>query len=142
MKHTAITIHSDGGSRGNPGPAAYGYVITDSENKMVFQEGKYIGITTNNVAEYTGVLESLKWVSQNLIEINTIKVVVDSELVARQMSGIYKVKNDNLRNYFNQIKSLEKSIGAPIQYVSVPRSENKDADTLVNIALDTHLKSS
>lgn len=142
MKQQVITIHSDGGSRGNPGPAAYGYVITDSENNIIFQEGKYIGITTNNVAEYTGVVQSLTWVSQNLTEVSSVKIIVDSELVARQMSGVYKVKNENLRNYFNQIKSLEDSINAPIQYISVPRSKNKDADALVNLALDMHLKSS
>lgn len=142
MKQTVITIHSDGGSRGNPGPAAYGYVITDSENNTVFQEGKYIGITTNNVAEYTGVLKALEWVSKNLSNIEAINVVVDSELVARQMSGVYKVKNENLRSYFFNIKSLEDTLLVPVKYISVPRNENKNADRLVNLALDTHLKSS
>ncbi len=137
MKQTMITIHSDGGSRGNPGRAAYGFIITDGENNIVHQEGGYIGVTTNNVAEYTGVVKSLEWVNEHLKNILKINIILDSELVARQMSGIYRVKNENLRPYFNTLKKLEQEIGAEVKYTSVPREQNKDADKLVNVALDS-----
>ncbi len=137
MKQQVITIHSDGGARGNPGPAAYGFVLTDSEKNIIFQEGKYIGNATNNVAEYTGVLKSLEWVAKNITDLASLEIILDSELVARQMTGIYKVKNDQLKKFYHQIKLLEQQINVPIRYTSVPRSQNKDADRLVNLALDT-----
>lgn len=130
-----IIIHSDGGSRGNPGPAAYGYTIHTDENVLLFSEGKYIGSTTNNVAEYSGVLHALEWVSNNT-QANTVTVVVDSELVARQMSGVYKVKNETLKEFVKKIKDIEQKLSCPVTYTSVPRSQNKDADQLVNNALD------
>lgn len=140
MKYTQLTINSDGGARGNPGPAAYGFVITDDKSDVLYEEGKYIGQTTNNVAEYTGVLESLSWIVKNVLTPpETIQVIVDSELVARQLSGIYKVKNENLREFYTAIKTLEQRIGTQIFYISVPRSQNKMADALVNRALDREL---
>lgn len=140
MKYTNLTIHSDGGARGNPGPAAYGFVVTSEDNEVIYERGEYIGETTNNVAEYTGVLKSLEWIDQNIPEKpERISVVLDSELVARQLSGVYKVKNENLRGYYHTIKKLEESVGVPIRYTSVPRIQNKKADALVNSALDTHL---
>lgn len=142
MKQTLITIHSDGGARGNPGPAAYGFVITDSERNIVFQEGQCIGIATNNVAEYTGVVKSLEWVVDHITGLTSIEIILDSELIARQMTGIYKVKNEQLRNYYLRIKRLEQTIGVQIRYTSAPRNQNKDADRLVNLALDTQAKSS
>jgi ribonuclease HI len=140
LKSMTITIHSDGGSRGNPGPAAYGYTIHDHDNNLLHEEGAYIGVTTNNVAEYSGVLNSLEWVNTNM-SVTSVTVVVDSELVARQLSGIYKIKNENLKIFVSKIKLLEKQLSCPIEYKSVPRSDNKDADRLVNAALDNHSNS-
>lgn len=137
MKQAEITIYSDGGSRGNPGKAAYGFIILDNNKKLIYKEGNRIGIATNNIAEYMGVVKSLEWVSNNLEDISTINIILDSELVARQMSGIYKIKNEQLKTHAEKIKNLEKIIGANFIYKSVPRSENKEADKLVNIALDS-----
>lgn len=136
MKLTDITIYSDGGSRGNPGRAAYGFIILDNEKSVVYKEGKYIGIATNNVAEYMGVVKSLEWVNNNLKNIASINIIVDSELLAKQMTGVYKIKNEQLKAHAGKIKELEKSIGANFNYNAVPRNENKEADRLVNIALD------
>jgi ribonuclease HI len=135
MKRGEITIHSDGGSRGNPGPAAYGFTVQDKDNTLLYEEGKYIGVTTNNVAEYSGVLNALEWIHAHA-EPEKVLVILDSELVVRQLSGIYKVKNENLRGYVLSIKSLEQKIAVPVSYASVPRAQNKDADRLVNFALD------
>lgn len=137
MKSKQLTIHSDGGSRGNPGPAAYGFVITDEDGTLVYEEGKYIGIDTNNVAEYSGVLNAFQWILDNKPTVSSITCVLDSELVTRQLSGIYKIKNENLRVFYLKIKGLEKQIGVPITYSHVLRAYNKAADKLVNQALDT-----
>jgi ribonuclease HI len=135
MKDALFTIHSDGGARGNPGPAAYGFVVTDEENNHVYEENGYIGNTTNNVAEYTGVLKALTWIHSHSAPLK-ITVILDSELVARQLSGVYKVKNENLRGYYQAVKQLETKLGCTISYTSIPRSQNKKADALVNAALD------
>lgn len=137
MKQATLTIHSDGGSRGNPGPAAYGFTIHNDENLLLHEEGEYIGIETNNVAEYTGVLKAFEWISTHS-EPGAINVILDSELVARQLSGIYKIKNENLKGYVAAIKSLERKIAATVTYTSIPRAQNKEADRLVNKALDAH----
>lgn len=140
MKSKLLTIHSDGGSRGNPGPAAYGFVITDEDGTLVFEEGKYIGIDTNNVAEYSGVLNALQWIKDNISDVASINCVLDSELVMRQLSGVYKIKNENLRGFYLKIKDLEKQIGIPIIYSHVLRAYNKAADRLVNKALDERIR--
>jgi ribonuclease HI len=133
-----ITIHSDGGSRGNPGPAAFGFTVHNQDNTLLNQTGEYIGTATNNVAEYSGVLHSLRWVSENSKPTN-VEVIVDSELVARQLSGVYKIKNENLKTFVLQIKEIEKELSCPVKYTSVRRELNKEADLLVNEALDKHL---
>ncbi len=133
-----IIVHSDGGSRGNPGPAAYGFVVSNKNSEHMYEECGYIGETTNNVAEYTGVLKALEWIEKNTNP-KTVQVILDSELVARQLSGIYKIKNENLKTYFGLIKQLERKIGPLITYTSVPRTQNKKADMLVNKALDDYL---
>ncbi|HRN96680.1 MAG TPA: ribonuclease HI family protein [Candidatus Levybacteria bacterium] len=138
MKNTHFTIHSDGGARGNPGPAAYGFVVTDDNKNLVHKDSGYIGETTNNVAEYTGVVKALEWILKHTTP-TSLSVILDSELVARQLSGIYKIKNENLKKYYLSIKELERDIHCPITFSSVPRNQNKEADALVNAALDNHL---
>lgn len=134
-------IFTDGGSRGNPGEAAYGFAVYNHELKEIYREGKRIGLTTNNIAEYKGVIEALKWVENNLKETcAVIKIHLDSLLVVSQLNGLYKVKNENMRNYFFTVKELEKNIKGKISYIAVPREKNKIADRLVNLALDGKLE--
>ncbi len=137
MKKTLkLTVHGDGGSRGNPGEAAYGFAIFDEDKNLVYKEGKRLGIATNNVAEYSAVVESLKWIARNAGEVNTIEFYLDSMLVASQMSGEFKVKHPSMRKLYLEAKGIEKNIGAKVEYFQVPRAQNKIADKLVNEALD------
>src|SRR3989304_2852238 len=134
-----LNIYTDGGSRENPGDAAYGFYIETEEKRQVAKKGERLGTTTNNVAEYTGIYESLKWVSENLSlfpNLTKVNVFMDSLLAASQLRGIYKIKSAKLREIFFEIKSLEKKIKVPIYYLHIPREQNRIADRLVNIALD------
>lgn len=133
---THLTIHGDGGSRGNPGEAAYGFVISQ-EGKVLYEEGKRIGINTNNVAEYSAVIEALRHVLGSKYKVSNIKFFLDSKLVVEQMSGRWKIKNEILRNKFFTIKNLEKTLGVKITYEHVPREKNREADRMVNLALDS-----
>lgn len=135
-----ISIHTDGGSRGNPGPAAIGVFIED-ENKTLAEIGKRIGEATNNVAEYKAVLEALSWILENKEKIkgSEINFFIDSQLIYSQIIGVYKIKNDNLRTILFEIRKKEAEINITINYNHIPREENKKADTLVNMALDNIL---
>lgn len=132
-------VFADGGSRGNPGEAAYGFVIYDSNGSKIYEEGKLLGIQTNNFAEYSAVIAALKWLSQSSI-INhqslIINVFLDSKLVAMQLSNRWKIKNEILRSLYWTIKELEKKLNAKFLYSNIPREQNKEADLLVNLALD------
>lgn len=140
MKEEAdFTIYADGGARGNPGPAAYGFVVYDSNSNKIFEEGKTIGNTTNNFAEYSGVVAALKWLFESPVlcpPSSVIQVFLDSQLAARQLSGKWKIKNENLRNLYFTVKELEQKLGAKINYLDIPREENRESDRLVNLALD------
>ena len=135
-----ISIHTDGGSRGNPGPAAIGVFIED-ENKTLAKIGKKIGETTNNIAEYTAVLEALSWVLENREKVKGSKInfFIDSQLIYSQIIGVYKIKNENLRKILFEIRKKEAEIKSQINYNNIPREKNKKADTLVNMALDNIL---
>lgn len=131
-------INTDGASRGNPGPAAYGFLIKNPQNsQIIYQEGQIIGHRTNNIAEYTAVLKSLEYINDNFKDQSPhqIEVVTDSQLIASQLAGLYKIKNQNLRVIFDLIKALEFELGS-ISYKNVPREQNKEADRLANQALD------
>lgn len=134
-KYNELTIFTDGGSRGNPGPAAYGYVITDDNKEIVREEGKAIGVNTNNVAEYSAILEALRWIEQNA-KTDKISFFMDSLLACQQLSGKWKIKSEHLRSMFYTIKELEQKVEAPVIYSHVRREYNKEADKLVNLALD------
>lgn len=136
-----FTIFADGGSRGNPGEAAYGFVVYDKNGNTIFEEGVRIGIATNNTAEYNAIIAALKWIENNLLKSGPlqkpqIQFYLDSELAVMQLNGKYKVKNENLRNLFFTIKNLEQKIGGDFFYSSIKREKNKAADKLVNLALD------
>lgn len=130
-----LIIYTDGASRGNPGPAAYGFTISEGSGKLLQKQGKYIGIKTNNTAEYTAVLEALSWVKENLGQKVELEVFVDSKLVAEQLSGKWKIKNAGLKPLFYEIKTLEMELGN-VFYTYVPREKNTQADKLANLALD------
>lgn len=132
-----LIIYTDGASRGNPGNSAYGFTISDSQGKLIYEDGEYIGVTTNNVAEYTAVLEALKHVREILPKFKTLQVEVfaDSKLVAEQLSGNYKIKAKHLKPLFEKIRILTLELGSVI-FRHVPRSKNAKADSLANRALD------
>lgn len=129
-----LIIHTDGGARGNPGPAAVGVVI-EQEGKEIAAFGKRIGETTNNVAEYTAVIEALKKV-QSFGTGNTLHFYLDSTLVVNQINGLFKVKDAKLRQLLFSVRELEQAVGGTIMYTSVPREQNTRADFFVNKALD------
>ena len=127
------TLSCDGGSRGNPGPAAYGFVLTDPQGTEVVARGEYIGTATNNVAEYRALLAGLvEAVSRGA---SPLAVVMDSELVIRQMTGQYRVKNEGLKPLHAEAKSVAAKL-ARVSWSSVRRDDNSRADGLVNQALD------
>lgn len=128
-----VKVYTDGGARGNPGPAAYAFVVLE-DDKKIFQDAKYIGETTNNVAEYTAVAKALEFLTTQA-HIKNVDVLLDSLLVKEQLTGRYKIKNENMKRFATAIKALEKNFHE-ITYTHIPREKNKDADALVNIALD------
>lgn len=134
-----ITVHSDGGARGNPGPAAIGVTI-ESEDKMLGEISEYIGETTNNIAEYTAVLRGLETLQTlNTATDSVIDWKLDSELVVKQLSGEYKVKNPGLQPLHQAIQ--DKRAAFPhLTFSHVRREENKEADRLVNEALNKQAK--
>lgn len=132
-----LTVYTDGASRGNPGPAAYGFVVEDDKGNILHKEGKVIGITTNNVAEYTAVLEVLKYVKDNLsAKCSSISLNADSKLVAEQLSGNFKIKSKHLKPVIEQIKILALELGG-VTYTHIPRHKNALADRMANQALDS-----
>lgn len=134
-----LIVYTDGASRGNPGPASFGFTISDKNGKLLHESGKYIGVTTNNVAEYTAVLEALKYAKERYGKFPLeIELYADSKLVAEQLSGRYKVKSALLKPLIEKIKILSLQLGG-VTFSHVPRSKNIEADRLANIALDHRL---
>lgn len=131
-----IEVYCDGGSRNNPGHAAFGFVVKIN-GQTVKKDGGYIGIATNNVAEYTAVTEALNWLESNY-KGEEINFNLDSNLVVSQLSGIFKIKNADLRDFVVKIRGLENSF-KKISYKYIPREKNKEADLMVNLALDKKL---
>lgn len=133
-------IYADGGSRGNPGEAAYGFVIFDRSKKKLYEEGRRLGIQTNNFAEYSGIIEALRWIENNKSEESPkINVFMDSKLAVEQLSGHWKIKSEPIRNLYFTVKELERKLGEKIRYTHVLREFNKDADRMVNLALDNEI---
>jgi ribonuclease HI len=126
-------LYADGGSRGNPGPSAAGYVVLDEFNNTLHADNKYLGLTTNNQAEYHALIQGLEWcLRQN---IPTVQVYLDSLLVVNQLKGIFKVKNRDLWSLYESAVELSKKF-KKFSITHVPRELNKLADTEVNKALD------
>lgn len=139
---TSLRIYTDGGSRGNPGPAATGTFIENQDGKVLAEIGVAIGTATNNVAEYRAITEGLSWVIKNREQISNLKKIdffMDSNLAAMQLNGFYKIKNPGLRVLLFDAREKEAQIKLPITYTHIPREQNKKADRLVNITLDNAL---
>ncbi|HSB37627.1 MAG TPA: ribonuclease HI family protein [Gaiellaceae bacterium] len=127
-------LSTDGGARGNPGPAAYGYVLEGGDGTVLDARGEAIGVATNNVAEYRALLAGLASALERGIE--ELEVVSDSELLVKQMRGEYKVRNETLRELVDEAQALERRFDA-VRYTAVRREHNELADRLVNEALDS-----
>jgi len=133
-----IIIHTDGGARGNPGPAGIGAVIEDAEGNILAKISKYIGETTNNFAEYEALIVALaaaREIFGEALRAMEITVYMDSELVVRQLTGAYKVKEAGLKSQFARVGQIAASL-KHISYNHVPRERNARADELVNDAID------
>ncbi|PIQ69329.1 MAG: hypothetical protein COY22_01320 [Candidatus Tagabacteria bacterium CG_4_10_14_0_2_um_filter_40_13] len=145
MKTEKIIVYTDGGSRGNPGPAAIGVVICDEKGNAIKKYSKSIGIRTNNEAEYEAVIFALGKMKQlfgkEKVQDIDIEIRMDSELVARQLSGLYKIEEEKLFPLFIKIWNLKMDFGN-ISFVEIPREKNTEADRILNEELDNKLSQS
>ena len=136
---TLLKIYCDGGARGNPGPAAAAFVV-ERRGKVIFKSARFLGKATNNVAEYSAVLLAMRWLSRfDPKDLSEVRFILDSELVAKQLAGLFKIKNENLRGLYFSVKEEEKKIPLSISFAAVPRNKNRLADLLVNRTLDENL---
>ncbi len=128
-----VVAHADGASRGNPGPASYGCVYLDEEGHPAWGEAKSIGVATNNVAEYRGCLAAL----ERLVQWGVRRAVVrlDSQLVVRQLSGQYRVKDATLKGWYDKVRAVAARL-EQVRFEHVPRKDNAEADRMANSALD------
>ena len=139
---TILNIYTDGGSRGNPGPAALGVYIQNQDGTVLARIGKTIGIATNNIAEYSAIVEGWSWILSNkekMTSLRRINFFMDSNLAASQLNGLYKIKNANLRVLLFSIREKASEIDSQAYYTHIPREQNKQADSLVNMALDNKI---
>ena len=128
-----ILIHTDGGSRGNPGPAAAGFVLTNESKKLLLAKAVFLGDATNNVAEYNGLIKALEMAKK--LNARTIEAFSDSELMVKQINGQYRVKNAGLKPLYGKcLDSLAEFESWQLSYIA--RDKNKKADAMVNKALD------
>ena len=135
MKNKTVKLFSDGACRGNPGPGGAGAVITDEADDIIWEGKVYLGHCTNNIAEYKALILGLKGaLAQGF---NQLDVYLDSELLANQINGSYKVKNENLKILMQEVRSLLASFEA-VRVKHVLRCHNAQADKLANLAIDEH----
>jgi ribonuclease HI len=126
-------LSTDGGARGNPGPAAYGYVLEAEDGTVLAAHGERIGVATNNVAEYSALVAGLEKALE--LGVDAVDVISDSELLVKQMTGEYRIKNETLQDLAHDARRLARKIGK-VTYQAVRREHNELADRLVNEALD------
>ncbi len=131
----AAVANIDGGARGNPGPAACAVIVRNARGEILAKLDEYLGIQTNNVAEYSGLLAALDWASRE--KVRSLKVLSDSELLVRQMRGEYKVKNPALKELFARAQAMARRL-EQFAIEHVRREANRDADRMVNQVLDSH----
>ncbi len=132
-----FTAHCDGGSRGNPGPSGYGAVVENPEGVVVARLSRFLGLQTNNYAEYSGLLAVLEWALANGAV--RMRVVSDSELMVKQMKGLYKVKSPGLVPLYQEAKRMAKQLDG-FEMRHTLRGGNKEADRLANVAMDEGMK--
>ncbi len=132
-----VVINTDGGARGNPGPAGIGVVIKTEGGEIVYQHGGYVGETTNNVAEYKALIKALEIAHE--MGATTTKINMDSELIVKQMLGQYKIKEPTLQGLAREVFELLKHFQI-YSFTHVRREYNKEADAMVNQAIDAHLR--
>lgn len=131
-----LKIYTDGGARGNPGPAAYGVVIKNKKDKTILKKGKAIGKATNNQAEYLGLIAGLELVIENYPQVKKVDFFLDSTLVVNQMKKKFKVKAISIRPLWYQAQKLANKINGEISYHYIPRKKNYLADKMLNQALN------
>ncbi|MFA6099512.1 MAG: ribonuclease HI family protein [Patescibacteria group bacterium] len=130
-----LQIYTDGGARGNPGPAGIGVVVVDKAKGVVIEEHSvFLGKMTNNQAEYRAAILALE--RAVALDAQSVELIADSELIIKQARGEYKVKNADLAQRFLELKNLETTLGGRVQYRHVMRQHNKRADALANKAMD------
>lgn len=129
-----MKIYCDGGARGNPGPAAAAFVVKDGGGKTIYEGSEFLGETTNNVAEYSALVMALEWASEHAPR--SVEIILDSELVKKQMTGEYKIRDQKLKVLAVKAKNKENAFGGAVVYRHVPREKNFEADRLVNQAID------
>jgi len=130
-----ITAYFDGGSRGNPGPAGWGAYIVNDDGTVLAELSGALGVATNNVAEYNGLIAALQWAADH--DVTAMSVKGDSLLLVEQMRGNYKVKNEGLKPLHMRARMLVMQIGN-VSFAHVPREKNKDADRLSNVGMDAN----
>lgn len=129
-------LYTDGGARGNPGPAATGFLVYDQDDQLVASGSEYLGIATNNLAEYKALISGLKLALDH--NVTDLSCFLDSELVVKQLKGEYRVKHPDLKPLFAEVMELRGKFER-LSFTHVPRSQNKEADRLVNEELDKHV---
>lgn len=141
-----LLLYIDGASRGNPGHAGVGIVIKGPDEQTIAEVSKYIGVTTNNRAEYTALIEGIEAIARLKIEeprfkISGLRIFSDSELLVKQINGQYKVRENNLKSFYERVSFLLKEFksrtGFGIEIRHIPREDNKEADRLANMAIDS-----
>lgn len=132
-----LVIHTDGGSRGNPGPSATGVVIDDATGAHIASLSTYLGVTTNNKAEYKAVIEALTWLTSFPTPVESVAFVLDSQLVVSQINGLWAVKEAGMRELKGTVDRLHASLPYPLSFGHTLRAGNKAADALVNQTLDS-----
>jgi ribonuclease HI len=134
----AIVAYIDGGARGNPGPAGYGVRIEDDRGALIEEFNGFLGSATNNVAEYNGLLAALRYAQANGHAV--VRIKSDSELLVKQLTGEYRVKNPGLQPLYQQARAIVATLDR-VSFEHVRREQNKDADRLANLAMDEGLRS-
>ena len=135
-----FTLYADGGARGNPGPAGAGAVVFDQSGKRVVEVADYLGVATNNIAEYEAVLRGMRALKnaypEGYFKDATVTIKLDSKLIIEQLKGAYRVKHPNLVPRYLELKNLIARDFSRVEYIHVPRAQNVDADLLANKAMD------
>jgi ribonuclease HI len=133
-----VSVFTDGGSRGNPGPSGFGVVINVEQGETIAKISKYIGMGTNNEAEYYALIEALYWLRDNktIHNITDATFYADSQLMVRQLQGKYKVRAPNIHPLFTTATALLQDLKINYKFSDIPREQNSQADELANIAMD------